>query len=130
MPPRPPHAISPYEPAASRRGSAVLVTPYQRQSRHEHPPRGPPEQPPDPEDWPEGAYLDPEQASRFLKAVFNLNRGPRRLAELRVEGTGPLYFRDGNVVRYQPRHLREYAERCFGAPARSTAEEAVRRDSR
>ncbi len=104
MPPKPPQAISPYDPASTRRANAAR-TPDHRQSRQEllsgirHPTA---EEPSNPEDYPDTAFLSPDQASEFLKRVFNIDRGPRRLAQLRAEGTGPQYFRDGNVVRYQP----------------------------
>jgi hypothetical protein len=73
---------------------------------------------------PDDAYLDPLQASQWLQRRFNIRRGVRRLAELRAEGTGPEYFRDGNAVRYQPRHLKVYALRCLGTAYVSTAQEA------
>jgi hypothetical protein len=131
MPPKPPRATSPYDPVGTHQAGQVH-TPNHRQSRQEllsgarHVTA---EEPPDRhfDDYPDTAFLDPDQASIFLKRVFNLARGPRRLAQLRAEGTGPKYFRDGNVVRYQPRHLREYGERCLGEPVSSTAEESAKR---
>jgi hypothetical protein len=71
--------------------------------------------------------LNPQQASDHLRNKWNLSRGPRRLAELRVEGTGPRYFRAGNEVRYKSIHLDEYAIKTLGEPLSSTSEEAIRR---
>jgi hypothetical protein len=71
--------------------------------------------------------LNPQQASDYLRNKWNLSRGPRRLAELRAEGSGPRYYRTGNEVRYQPVHLDDYAIKALGEPLSSTAEEAARR---
>jgi hypothetical protein len=71
--------------------------------------------------------LNPQQASDYLRNKWNLSRGPRRLSELRNEGTGPRYFRAGNEVRYKVIHLDEYAIKTLGEPLTSTSEEASRR---
>jgi hypothetical protein len=125
---KPPKAISPYEPASARGTTAARVAGQSRRallSGAKHVTT----EPPDPEDYPDTAFLDPDQASAFLWRTFRLSRGRRRLAQLRAEGTGPKYFRDGNVVRYQPRHLREYGEKCLAGPVSSTSEESAKRQT-
>jgi hypothetical protein len=72
-------------------------------------------------------FLNSQEASDYLRRKWNLSRGPRRLAELRAEGTGPRYFRAGNEVRYKSVHLDEYAIKALGEPLTSTSEEIVRR---
>ncbi len=53
-------------------------------------------------------YSSPE-ASRFLKAEFNLSRHPSRLADMRLAGGGPEFIKVGRTVLYPERALREWA---------------------
>jgi hypothetical protein len=71
--------------------------------------------------------LTPEEAAAYLWEHHRMRRSPRRLQDLRMTGEGPEYFRDGNVVRYPRRGLDDYAHEQYGEAARSTAEEAARR---
>jgi hypothetical protein len=71
--------------------------------------------------------LTPEEAATYLWDRHRIRRSPRRLQELRMTGEGPPYHRDGTVVRYTAPGLDEYAQRRYGEPVRSTAEEAARR---
>lgn len=71
-------------------------------------------------------WLTPEELSDRLWAKFRIKRNARRLGQLRAEGSGPPYFRDGNAVRYRDDLLDQWEEQ-LGEPARSTSEESARR---
>jgi hypothetical protein len=74
----------------------------------------------------DGWCLDGE-ASRLLWDEYRIKRNPRRLGQLRATGKGPLYHRDGQVVRYRKSDLRSWAEAQLGEGIRSTSEECARR---
>jgi hypothetical protein len=74
-------------------------------------------------------FYTPEESGRYLWDTFRMKRNSRRLAQLRAAGTGPKYFRDGNVVRYREDHLREWAENSLGQAFVSTSEESASREA-
>jgi hypothetical protein len=74
-----------------------------------------------------GDFLTCAEASAYLWAKFRLKRSERRLAQLRLVGTGPGYHRAGNAVRYRRDALDSWALAVLGGPMTSTAAEAVRR---
>jgi hypothetical protein len=72
-------------------------------------------------------WRTPEEASDHLWQKYRIKRNARRLAQLRADGEGPHYFRDGNVVRYREDLLDAWAEQQLGEPLGSTSEESARR---
>src|SRR5690349_21772926 len=72
-------------------------------------------------------WRTPEETSDHLWEKYRIKRNTRRLAQLRADGEGPQYFRDGNVVRYREDLLDAWAEQQLGEPLSSTSEESARR---
>jgi hypothetical protein len=73
----------------------------------------------------DAAPLTPEETVEYLWSRWRIQRSIRRLAQLRMLGSGPAFVRDGNVVRYPPRLVDQWAVQVLGPPVRSTAEEAA-----
>ena len=72
-------------------------------------------------------WMTPEETSEHLWKRHRIKRNARRLGQLRARGTGPKYYRDGNVVRYRDDLTDEWAEQQLGEPLTSTSEESARR---
>jgi hypothetical protein len=76
-------------------------------------------------------YLTPDELTAYLKEKYRIDRGRRRLAEMRATGEGPPYFRAGGCQVLYRRDLADaWALNLLGEPLRSTAEETARRTSR
>jgi hypothetical protein len=71
--------------------------------------------------------LTPDELSTRLWERFRIRRSTRRLAQLRANGGGPPYRRDGVVVRYPVDHADEWAEQVLGELVTSTAQETAAR---
>ena len=68
-----------------------------------------------------------DEAAKHLWERYRLRRGPRALQQMRLDGGGPPYHRDGNSVLYPRSSLVAWAVAKLGKPLRSTVEETARR---
>jgi hypothetical protein len=60
-----------------------------------------------------------DQDDRLLtdeEAAPLLGIKPATLATLRSQGRGPRYYKDGRLVRYTPRFIKEYLQTCLRTP--------------
>ena len=71
--------------------------------------------------------LTPAQLCELLREEFNIRRSPRRLQDLRMNGRGPPFVRDGLRVLYPRSGGREWARKQLGPLVTSTAEESRNR---
>jgi hypothetical protein len=74
-----------------------------------------------------GLKLGAAEASEYVRRNGGLKRGVRRMAQLRHNGEGPKYYRDGKIVIYDTDDLDAWIAEKLGAPVSSTAEESERR---
>ncbi len=75
----------------------------------------------------DGPPLPADELCAYLWTKYRVKRSPRRLAQLRIEGGGPPFVRDGCVVRYPLRLADAWVAELYGEPVRSTTEESARR---
>lgn len=70
----------------------------------------------------------PTEASTYLWGAHRIKRSPARLKQLRNQGGGPSYRRDGAIfIIYTKEALDAFAEQQLGEEIRSTAEESARK---
>jgi hypothetical protein len=69
---------------------------------------------------PEDRLLTDEEAAPLIGVK------PARLPTMRSQGRGPRYVKDGRLVRYTPRFIKEYLAGCIRTPEPA----AVRRQRR
>ena len=69
----------------------------------------------------------PPEASAYLWDEHRIRRSPARLKQLRNQGGGPAYRRDGAIyIIYTKAALDAFAEQQLGEEMRSTSEEGAR----
>jgi hypothetical protein len=69
----------------------------------------------------------PPEASGYLWDEHRIRRSPARLKQLRSQGGGPAYRRDGAIhIIYTREALDAWAERQLGDEMRSTSDEGAR----
>jgi hypothetical protein len=73
-------------------------------------------------------YFTPDELTTYLRDQYRLQRGKRRLAEMRATGEGPPFFRAGGCQVLYRRDLADtWARAVIGEPLKSTADESSRR---
>jgi hypothetical protein len=70
--------------------------------------------------------LTPTEATEYLWEHYRIRRGNRAMQQMRLDGDGPAYHRDGNVVVYPRDGLDAWAVAKLGKTVKSTQEEAAR----
>jgi hypothetical protein len=76
-----------------------------------------------------GKKLLPAELSEHLKEKWRLKKGPRTLQQMRMDGGGPRFHRNGHTVIYDDEEADVWAIAQLGEPVSSTAEEAARRQA-
>jgi hypothetical protein len=76
---------------------------------------------------PSDAILTPKETAQHLWECWRLQRGERRLAQLRAGpvGSGPAFHRDGCVVRYRKSSVDTWAMKQLGREHGSTSHESA-----
>lgn len=63
---------------------------------------------------PQARFLRRSSASRYLSAVWGIDRAPTTLAKLACVGGGPAYLKAGRAPLYRPEDLDAWARRLLG----------------
>jgi hypothetical protein len=74
----------------------------------------------------EQRLLPPPEASAYLQQRWNIVRAVRTLAQMRYDGDGPKYRRNGNTVVYTPAAIDAWVLQAFETEVSSTTEESQR----
>jgi hypothetical protein len=69
--------------------------------------------------------LTPIQASTYLRERHGISLDRETLGNMRCQGRGPMFQRNGRWIRYRPRWLDDYAASRMSAPMVSTREPAT-----
>ena len=70
----------------------------------------------------ETKFHRPENAPEYLREKHGIKIAPQTLARMRVDGSGPVFQKNGRAVLYTDAALDAWAEGRLSAPVRSTSE--------